>query len=69
MRPFRIETPEADLEDLRRRLAATRWPREIPGQDWHRGTPLAYARELADHWQHKYDWRAAEQQLNALPSS
>jgi len=67
MRPFRIDVPEADLEDLHHRIAATRWPREIPGQGWKRGTPLAYARDLAEHWQTKYDWRAAEQRLNALP--
>jgi pimeloyl-ACP methyl ester carboxylesterase len=67
MRPFRIEIPEADLTDLRRRIAATRWPGELPGQGWQRGTPLAYTRELTGYWQDEYDWRAAEQQLNALP--
>lgn len=67
MRPFRIEIPDADLDDLRRRIAATRWPHEIPRQGWQRGTPLAYTRELADHWLNKYEWRAVEQQLNALP--
>lgn len=67
IRPFRFDVPEHDLDDLRRRLAQTRWPdRETPG-DWSQGLPLAYAREVCDHWRSVYDWRRCEAQLNALP--
>ena len=67
MQPFRIEVPEADLDDLRRRIAATRWPATDFGPGWERGVPQAYLRELAAYWQTQYDWRAAERELNAHP--
>jgi pimeloyl-ACP methyl ester carboxylesterase len=67
MQPFRIAVPQADLDDLNRRIAATRWPDELPGVGWERGVPLAYLRELADYWRAEYDWRAAEQELNQYP--
>lgn len=65
--PFRIDIPQAHLDDLHRRLDATRWPDELPGVQWRYGVPLGYLRELADHWRHTYDWRAHEKQLNDLP--
>ncbi|MEV4466757.1 epoxide hydrolase [Micromonospora echinofusca] len=67
MQPFRVAIPEADLDDLRRRLAATRWPDELPGVGWERGVPLGYLRELAEYWRTEYDWRAAEARLNRYP--
>jgi epoxide hydrolase len=67
IRPFRIEIPQADLDDLRNRLARTRWPSEIPGQGWSRGVPLPYLRELAEYWRTGYDWREHESRLNDLP--
>jgi pimeloyl-ACP methyl ester carboxylesterase len=67
IRPFRIETPQADLDDLRDRLARTRWPSEVPGQGWSRGVPLGYLRELAGYWRTGYDWREHEASLNELP--
>ncbi|WP_430787960.1 epoxide hydrolase family protein [Actinoplanes sp. G11-F43] len=67
MRPFTISVPQSDLDDLRARLAATRWPDELPGVGWTRGVPLAYLRELAEYWRDGFDWRAAEQRLNRLP--
>ncbi|MET7426941.1 epoxide hydrolase family protein [Dactylosporangium sp. NPDC005555] len=67
MRPFRIDIPQADLDDLRRRIDHTRWPDEIPGVGWDRGVPLEYLKELAGHWRDSYDWRAAEARLNAYP--
>jgi epoxide hydrolase len=67
IRPFRIDVPQAELDDLRRRLAATRWPDELPGVGWGLGAPLTYVRELAERWVTAYDWRAHEAQLNALP--
>ncbi|MFV2010025.1 MULTISPECIES: epoxide hydrolase family protein [unclassified Micromonospora] len=67
MRPFRIEIPDADLEDLRQRLAAVRWPAELPGVGWHRGVPLDYLIELVEYWKDGFDWRAAERRLNQYP--
>ena len=68
IRPFKIETPEADLEELRARIAATRWPtRELVG-DRSQGVQLATLRELARYWATGYDWRKAEARLNALPA-
>jgi microsomal epoxide hydrolase len=67
MRPFRIEIPQADLDDLHRRLDATRWPDEVPGVGWSRGVPLWYLKELADYWRTEFDWRAAEERLNRHP--
>ncbi|MFI5537626.1 epoxide hydrolase family protein [Nocardia sp. NPDC051900] len=65
--PFRIEIPQRQLDDLRIRLDATRWPAPLPGDDWDTGVPTAWLRELADHWRTGYDWRAAEAQLNSYP--
>jgi pimeloyl-ACP methyl ester carboxylesterase len=67
MEPFRIEIPQADLDDLHRRLADTRWPDELPGVGWERGVPLGYLKELAVYWRTSYDWRAAEARLNQFP--
>lgn len=64
--PFTLSVPESELEDLRRRLAATRWPdRETVG-DWTQGSPLAKVQALCAHWSQGYDWRRAEAKLNAL---
>jgi pimeloyl-ACP methyl ester carboxylesterase len=65
--PFTIAIPEADLEDLRERLARTRWPSELPGVGWSRGVPVDYLKELAEYWRTAYDWRAQEARLNAFP--
>jgi epoxide hydrolase len=67
MHPFRIEIPQADLDDLNARLAATRWPGELPDAGWTRGVPVGYLQELADYWRTQYDWRAAERELNSYP--
>lgn len=67
IKPFRIDIPQADLDDLNRRLDATRWPDELPGVDWRYGVPLDYLKELTTHWRDIYDWRAHEKQLNDLP--
>lgn len=67
IRPFRVEVPDADLDDLRDRLARTRWPDELPGAGWRHGIPLGYLRELADYWRTTYDWRTHETRLNELP--
>jgi epoxide hydrolase len=65
--PFRIDVPEASLDDLKDRLARTRWPDELPGVGWRYGVPLSYLRQLAVYWRTSYDWRAAEADLNAFP--
>lgn len=67
IRPFRIDVPQADLDDLRDRLARTRWPDELPGVGWDYGIPLGYVRDLAEYWRTGYDWRAHERRLNEFP--
>jgi pimeloyl-ACP methyl ester carboxylesterase len=67
IQPFRIDIPEADLDDLRERLARTRWPSELPGVGWSRGVPRAYLQELAEYWRTGYNWRRHEARLNELP--
>ena len=65
--PFEVSISEAELEDLRARLAATRWPRQEVVGDWSQGVPLAYLRELCGYWGEEYDGRRLERRLNALP--
>jgi pimeloyl-ACP methyl ester carboxylesterase len=67
IRPYRISVPQADLDDLRERLARTRWAADLPGTGWERGVPTAYLSELAAYWEKEYDWRAHEAALNAYP--
>jgi epoxide hydrolase len=67
VREFRIEVPESELDDLRERLARTRWPDPATAAGWTQGVPLDYARELCDHWARRYDWRRCEAEINALP--
>src|SRR5260221_6150159 len=67
IRPFRIHVPETDLIDLRRRLAATRWPDKETVADESQGVQLATMQELVHHWHNDYDWRKIEARLNALP--
>jgi pimeloyl-ACP methyl ester carboxylesterase len=64
---FRLEIPEEQLDDLRRRIAATRWPSKELVPDRSQGVQLAMLRELARYWETDYDWRKAEAKLNALP--
>jgi hypothetical protein len=67
IRPFRIDVPEEDLDDLRRRIAATRWPSKELVADRSQGVQLATLQALARYWTTDYDWRKAEAKLNALP--
>jgi pimeloyl-ACP methyl ester carboxylesterase len=67
IRPFTIETPEADLEDLRARIVATQWPEKETVPDDSQGVPLATMQKLARYWATDYDWRRCEAELNALP--
>ena len=80
IRPYRIEIPQADLDDLQDRLARTRWANELPPEPnpvkapnspvaagWEYGIPLDYAKRLVAYWRDGYDWRAWEARLNAYP--
>jgi pimeloyl-ACP methyl ester carboxylesterase len=67
IRPFHIEIPEEQLDDLRRRIAATRWPSKELVPDRSQGVQLATLQELARYWTSEYDWRKCEARLNALP--
>ena len=70
IRPFRVEVPQAVLDDLRDRLGRTRWPDQIPSSGWDYGTDLGYLRDLCETWRTTYDWRAQEdavQPVAALP--
>jgi pimeloyl-ACP methyl ester carboxylesterase len=67
VRPFRVDIAEEDLDDLRRRIAATLWPTKELVEDRSQGVQLATLRELARYWMIDYDWRRAEAKLNALP--
>ncbi len=67
IRPFRVEVTQAVLDDLRERLARTRWPDQIGGNDWGYGTDLAYLQDLCAYWQNTFDWRAQEDRFNRWP--
>lgn len=64
IRPFRIAVPDEVLEDLAARLRRTRWPESETVDDWSQGVPLAWMREVCEHWAGGYDWRAREAALN-----
>lgn len=80
IKPFRIEIPQADLDDLKDRLARTRWANELPQSEvtdgvqkgpaapgWEYGVPRSYVEDLVEHWLEKYDWRGWEAKMNAFP--
>jgi hypothetical protein len=64
LRPFRIDVPQANLDDLQERLARVRWPDELPAAGWDYGVPLDYLEELVEHWRTGFDWRGVEARLN-----
>ena len=67
IRPFHINVPQADLDDLRKRIEGTKWPERETVKDATQGVPLAMIQELARYWGTDYDWRKCEVKLNALP--
>jgi pimeloyl-ACP methyl ester carboxylesterase len=67
LRPYQVSIPDEALDDLRRRIAATRWPSRELVDDRSQGVQLATLQALARHWASDYDWRACEAKLNALP--
>jgi pimeloyl-ACP methyl ester carboxylesterase len=64
---FHVSVPQADLEDLKVRLARTRWPERETVGDWSQGVPLAYLQEICGYWGEGYDWRRCEARLNSFP--
>src|SRR5690242_17362767 len=68
VRPFRVNVPEAELVELRRRIVATRWPDRETVADQSQGTQLATSQALARYWANDYDWRRCEARLNAYPN-
>ena len=67
IKPHSIAIAQQELDDLKQRLALTRWPEKETPNDWTQGTPLAYAKALTDYWAHHYDWRQTETALNRYP--
>jgi epoxide hydrolase-like protein len=67
IRPFTFKVPDADLAELRRRIAATRWPEREPVADASQGVQLSTMQKLARYWANDYDWRKVEARLNTLP--
>ncbi|MAT93235.1 MAG: epoxide hydrolase [Halioglobus sp.] len=65
--PFKVAVPQAELDDLQRRLEHARWPEAETCTGWDQGIPLAYTRELASYWREEYDWRRCESKLNGWP--
>jgi len=64
--PFKLHVPDAEIAELRQRLARTRWPDEPPYEPWSTGTSLAYMKGLTDYWRAGFDWRAWESKLNGF---
>src|SRR5262245_66039275 len=62
--PFVIGIEQPALDDLRARINNTRWPDQVPGVGWSRGTELGYLREIVRYWAEGFDWRAQERELN-----
>jgi pimeloyl-ACP methyl ester carboxylesterase len=67
VRPFTVAIPDSEIDDLERRLAATRWPDPQTVLDWSQGVRVENARSLVEHWAREYDWRRFERELNNLP--
>ena len=68
IRPFHVSVPDAELQELRRRIEATRWPERETVSDASQGVPLATMQKLARYWAREYDWRNVEARINALPN-
>src|ERR1700752_5124172 len=65
--PFNVSVPQSAIDDLKRRLGATRWPERETVGDWSQGVPLQKAQALIAYWRDKYDWRQFEARVNAFP--
>ena len=67
VRPFTVSIPQAEVDDLKRRLARTRWPAPETVGDWSQGVRVEHAKSLVEYWEREYDWRRFESELNAFP--
>lgn len=67
MRPFIIDIPQEDIDDLHARVSAARWPSETDHGGWDSGIPLPHLRRLTDHWRERFSWREVEKRANAFP--
>ena len=65
--PFEINISDAEISDLKQRLANTRWANKETVDDWSQGIPLAYIQEVCEYWGKEYDWRDREAKLNRFP--
>src|SRR5688572_21600873 len=68
VRPFRVDVPDAELTELRRRIKATRFSEKEPVADMSQAVPLATVEKLARYWANDYDWRKCEARINAVPN-
>jgi hypothetical protein len=68
IRPFQVSFPDTELEEMRRRIAMTRWPEKETVADQSQGPQLATMQKLARYWATEYDWRKVEARLNSLPN-
>ncbi|WP_269620446.1 epoxide hydrolase family protein [Zhongshania sp. BJYM1] len=67
IKPFKVDIPQSQLDDLKARLANTRWPDTETVDDWSQGAPLDAVKSLCEYWQNNYDWRRCEKELNHYP--
>jgi hypothetical protein len=67
IRPFTVAIPDSEIDDLKLRLARTRWPNAETVPDWSQGVPVRNAQSLIDYWEREYDWRRFERELNRFP--
>jgi len=67
MKPFNIQTPEFEINDLNERLSKTRWPNSIINEGWKKGVPTGYLKGLVDYWLNQFDWKKQEARLNQFP--
>ena len=67
LRDFKIDVPDGDIEDLMRRLRATRLPAALDAGQWDDGASLAFIQRMRDHWLNRFDWRVRQARLNRLP--
>jgi hypothetical protein len=67
IRPLRVNVPEEEITELKKRINATRWPEKETVSDQSQGVQLATIQELARYWANEYDWRKIEEKMNALP--
>ena len=66
-KPFKVAVPDADIDQLRKKLELTRFPDELDGAGWDYGAPLTDIKRLAARWQNDFDWRKIEAEINELP--